>query len=122
MTRQEVLALLDDIGNVYPAFRFRHEPLEQQKKILDSWERRLTKCDGTHVVKRLDQYVADGNKFPPSVAEVFVGPDPFGEDYRKKQAERFAALEHERTEEEVEEIERIKREAFRQLIAQRQRG
>lgn len=122
MTRQEVLALLDDIDNVYPSFRFRHEPQEQQKRILDSWERRLMKCETPAVLKRFDQYVADGNRFAPSVAELFVSPDPFGPDYQRKQQERFAALEHERTPEEVEEIERIKRDAFKQLVQQRQRG
>lgn len=122
MTRQEVLALLDDIDNVYPSFRFRHEPREQQKKILDSWERRLMRCEASAVTKRFDQYVADGNKFAPSVAEVFVSPDPFGPDYQRKQRERFAALEHERTPEEVEQIERIKRDALKQLVQQRQRG
>lgn len=122
MTKIELAELFTTISDLFPNFKFSQLDVPEQKRMLANWYARLGSCDIKPVTRRLDEYIASGNRYAPSIADLYVSPEPFDEEYRRKQAERFAALEHERTAEEVEEIERIKREAFRQLIAQRQRG
>lgn len=117
MEKADLIDMLDEISIIYPQFKFMGEPIDSQKKILEVWFKRMKDCDAKSVKKRLDEYIASGNRFAPSIGELYVSPDPFGPEYQAKQRAYFEEIDKPKTSEELEELERVKREYMERFFS-----
>ena len=67
MTPLEIIDLIERVLIYYP-----HASIEASKKTVDAWHDILGECDNNAVIEKFKRHIKAGNKFPPTVAEMYV--------------------------------------------------
>lgn len=67
MTPLEIIDLIERVLIYYP-----HANIEASKRTVDAWCDILEECDNEDVIDKFKRHIKAGNKFPPTVAEMYV--------------------------------------------------
>ena len=93
MNKKEVMTFLEHIEDVYPRLFQLSDDEYRFNRQIENWFYHLKNQSYDDTRERLRRYILDGNKFPPSVADMVILPTP--EMYTKKWKEKMEQWERE---------------------------
>lgn len=67
MTLLEIVDLMERVLIYYP-----HASIQKNERTVHAWHDILGECDNLAVIDKFKRHIKAGNKFPPTVAEMYV--------------------------------------------------